>query len=80
MTDRVKYDQDSAVATVTINRPDAMNSFTTELSLELQLALEKAAKGSIPPVVTATSTGSVLVTGRKPAPVLGGGGNENHEF
>ena len=43
MTELVKFDQDGAVATVTINRPDAMNAFTTELSLELQLALENAA-------------------------------------
>lgn len=42
MSDLVKYEQHDAVALITINRPDAMNAFTTELSLALQLALEKA--------------------------------------
>ncbi len=42
MRDLVRYEQDGAVAVITINRPDAMNAFTTELSLALQLALEKA--------------------------------------
>lgn len=42
MSDIVKYAQHGAVAVITINRPDAMNAFTTELSLALQLALEKA--------------------------------------
>ena len=46
---RIRYggplmnDQQDMVAVITINRPDAMNAFTTELSLALQLALEKAA-------------------------------------
>lgn len=43
MSDILKYDQDGPVAVITINRPDAMNAFTTELCLEMQLALEKAA-------------------------------------
>ena len=42
MSDMIKYAQDGAVATITINRPDSMNAFTSEMSLELQLALEKA--------------------------------------
>ncbi len=43
MSDLVKYEQSGAVAVITLNRPDSMNAFTTELSLELQLALERAA-------------------------------------
>ena len=77
MTDIVKYDQDGAVATVTINRPDAMNSFTTELSLELQLALEKAADDASIRVVILTgegrcfSAGADLKSGFEGRPVSG---------
>jgi 2-(1,2-epoxy-1,2-dihydrophenyl)acetyl-CoA isomerase len=42
MSELVKYEQHDAVAIVTINRPDNMNAFTTELSLELQHELERA--------------------------------------
>ena len=42
MSEIVGYDQHDAVALVTINRPDSMNAFTTELSKELQLELERA--------------------------------------
>lgn len=42
MSDIIQYEQNDAVAVITINRPDAMNAFTTELALQLQLALEKA--------------------------------------
>ena len=63
MTDIVKYNQDDAVATVTINRPDAMNSFTTELSLELQLALERAADDKSVRVVVLTGEGRSFSAG-----------------
>lgn len=42
MSDIVKYQQAEAVAVITINRPDSMNAFTTELCLELLKALEKS--------------------------------------
>ena len=41
MSDIVKYEQHGAVAIVTINRPDSMNAFTTELSAELQAQMER---------------------------------------
>lgn len=63
MTDIVKYDQDGAVATITINRPDAMNSFTTELTLEVQLALEKAADDDAVRVVILTGEGRSFSAG-----------------
>lgn len=63
MTDIVKYEQDGAVATVTINRPDAMNSFTTELSLALQLALEKAADDETVRVIILTGEGRCFSAG-----------------
>ena len=43
MNDIVNYENNGAVAVITLNRPDAMNAFTTELSNKLQLALERAA-------------------------------------
>jgi 2-(1,2-epoxy-1,2-dihydrophenyl)acetyl-CoA isomerase len=42
MSDIVHYEQHDAVAVVKINRPDSMNAFTTELSYDLQIALERA--------------------------------------
>ena len=39
----VKYGQDGAVATITIFRPDAMNSFNTQLRADLLAAFERAA-------------------------------------
>ncbi len=42
MSDLVKFEQHDAVAVVTINRPDNMNAFTTELSQDMQLVLERA--------------------------------------
>ncbi len=40
MSDIVKYEQHGAVAIVTINRPDSMNAFTTELSEQLLAKME----------------------------------------
>lgn len=42
MSDIVKYEQHDAVAVITLHRPDSLNAFTTELTGDLQLALEKA--------------------------------------
>ena len=63
MADIVKFEQDGAVATLTINRPDAMNSFTTELSLELQLALEKVATDEAVRAVILTGEGRSFSAG-----------------
>jgi 2-(1,2-epoxy-1,2-dihydrophenyl)acetyl-CoA isomerase len=41
VSDIVKYEQHGAVAIVTINRPDSMNAFTTELSAELLATMER---------------------------------------
>lgn len=77
MSELVKYEQDGAVAVVTINRPESMNAFTTELSLELQLALEKAHNdGSIRAVVLTGegrcfSAGADLKSGFEGRPVSG---------
>ena len=41
MSDIVKYEQADGVAIITLNRPDAMNSFTSQLSFDLLAALER---------------------------------------
>lgn len=43
MSDIIKYETDGAVARITLNRPDAMNAFTSEFSADLLQALERAA-------------------------------------
>jgi len=42
----VIYKQDESVATITINRPDAMNSFNAQLRSELLNAIEKASQNN----------------------------------
>ncbi|MDH3338037.1 MAG: enoyl-CoA hydratase-related protein [Gammaproteobacteria bacterium] len=77
MSDLVKYEQEEAVALITINRPDAMNAFTTDLSLALQLALEKAHNDDSVRVVVLTgegrsfSAGADLKSGFEGRPVFG---------
>jgi 2-(1,2-epoxy-1,2-dihydrophenyl)acetyl-CoA isomerase len=77
MGDLVKYEQDGAVAVLTISRPDAMNAFTTELSLALQLALEKAHNDESIRAVVLTgegrsfSAGADLKSGFEGRPVYG---------
>jgi len=77
MSELVRYEQDGAVAVVTINRPDAMNAFTTELSLALQLALEQAHNDTAIRAVVLTgegrsfSAGADLKSGFEGRPVSG---------
>lgn len=63
MSDLVKYEQSGAVAVITLNRPDSMNAFTTELSLELQLALERVAGDENVRVVVLTGEGRCFSAG-----------------
>lgn len=63
MSDLVKYEQSGAVAVITLNRPDSMNAFTTELSLELQLALEQVAGDESARVVVLTGEGRCFSAG-----------------
>ena len=51
----VKYAQDDAVAIITIFRPDAMNSFNTELRRDLLAACQRAANDD--------SVRAVIITG-----------------
>jgi enoyl-CoA hydratase/carnithine racemase len=43
VSDTVLYDLRDGVATITLNRPDAMNSLTVEMKVALRAALERAA-------------------------------------
>ena len=77
MSDLVRYEQDGTVAVITISRPDALNAFTTELSLALQLALEKAHNDKAVRAVVLTgegrsfSAGADLKSGFEGRPVSG---------
>jgi 2-(1,2-epoxy-1,2-dihydrophenyl)acetyl-CoA isomerase len=59
----VDYAQDGAVAIITINRPDAMNSFNTELRRDLLKAFEHAANDSSVRVVVLTGEGRSFSAG-----------------
>jgi 2-(1,2-epoxy-1,2-dihydrophenyl)acetyl-CoA isomerase len=63
MSDIVSYEQQGAVAVITLQRPDAMNAFTTELSLQLQLALERAAEDNATRVIVLTGEGRCFSAG-----------------
>jgi len=63
MSDIVKYEQQAAVAVITLNRPDAMNSFDTELRADLAAALEKAHNDDSVRVVILTGEGRTFSAG-----------------
>jgi 2-(1,2-epoxy-1,2-dihydrophenyl)acetyl-CoA isomerase len=56
VTDSVRWDLDGAVATITLNRPQARNALTAELKTELLRALRQA--GSSPEVRAVLITGA----------------------
>ena len=59
----IKYAQDGAVAIITIHRPDAMNSFNTQLRAELLAAFETAAGDESVRVVVFTGEGRSFSAG-----------------
>jgi 2-(1,2-epoxy-1,2-dihydrophenyl)acetyl-CoA isomerase len=63
MSDIVKYQQHVAVAVITLYRPDAMNSFNTELRAALAFALEKAHEDDSVRVVILTGEGRTFSAG-----------------
>jgi 2-(1,2-epoxy-1,2-dihydrophenyl)acetyl-CoA isomerase len=63
MSDIVKYQQHDAVAVITLYRPDAMNSFNTELRAALAFALEKAHEDNSVRVVVLTGEGRTFSAG-----------------
>ena len=63
MSDIVKYEQHDAVAVITLHRPEAMNSFNTELRAALAFALEKAHEDDSVRVVILTGEGRTFSAG-----------------
>lgn len=63
MSDIVKYDKRDGVAVVTLNRPDAMNSFISQMSFDLLDALETAHHDDEVRVVVLTGEGRCFCAG-----------------
>ena len=77
MSKVVDFEQKGPVAVISLERPDSMNAFTSELSQQLQLALERAAQDDDTRVVLLTgkgrcfSAGADLKSGFEGRPVFG---------
>ena len=63
MSDIVRYERAGGVAVVTLNRPDAMNSFTSQLSVDLLAALEAARDDESVRAVVLTGEGRCFSAG-----------------
>lgn len=63
MAETVKYEQQDAVAIISMNRPDALNGFTTELRKELLHAFEKAHRDEAIRVIVFTGEGRAFSAG-----------------
>jgi 2-(1,2-epoxy-1,2-dihydrophenyl)acetyl-CoA isomerase len=64
VSDSVLYDVTDAVATVTLNRPDAMNSLNTETKDALRDAVQRAADDSAVRAVVLTGSGRAFCVGQ----------------
>lgn len=63
MSDIVKYEQQAATAVITLNRPERMNAFTTELRADLCAALERAGADDSVKVLILTGEGRCFSAG-----------------
>jgi 2-(1,2-epoxy-1,2-dihydrophenyl)acetyl-CoA isomerase len=63
MSEIVKYEQQGAVAVITLHRPDAMNSFNTELRADLAEAIRKAGDDDAVRAVVLTGEGRSFSAG-----------------
>ncbi len=63
MTETVIYDQQEAVAIISMNRPDSLNGFTTELCADLLLAFEKAQRDDSVRAIVFTGEGRAFSAG-----------------
>ncbi len=63
MSDTVLYEQRGAVAVVSLNRPDALNGFTSEMRADLHAAIEKAGNDDAIRVVVLTGIGRAFSAG-----------------
>ncbi|WP_030264091.1 enoyl-CoA hydratase/isomerase family protein [Streptomyces violens] len=64
MADTVLYDVTEGVATITLNRPDAMNALDTETKVALRDAVREAAADSAVRAVLLTATGRAFCVGQ----------------
>lgn len=64
MPESVQYDLADGVATITLARPDAMNSLTTEAKTELREAVERASGDSAVRAVILTGSGRAFCVGQ----------------
>ena len=64
MSDSVRWDLDGAVATITLNRPQARNALTAELKNELLAALRQAASSQQVRAVLITGAGQAFCAGQ----------------
>jgi 2-(1,2-epoxy-1,2-dihydrophenyl)acetyl-CoA isomerase len=60
----IRYDVDGAVATVTLDRPDALNALTVELKVALREALEQAGRNTAVRAVVLTGAGRAFCVGQ----------------
>jgi len=72
MSDIVKYEQQGAVAIITLHRPDSMNSFNTELRADLADAIGKAHADDTVRVVVLTGEGRCFSAGADLKAGIGG--------
>lgn len=63
MSDIVSYDQQGAVAVITLNRPESMNSFTTELRADVVEAFVRARDDDLVRVIVFTGEGRCFSAG-----------------
>ena len=64
MTQGIRYDVDAAVATITLDRPDALNALTAEMKVALRRALEDAAGDEAVRAVVLTGAGRGFCVGQ----------------
>src|SRR3954462_345768 len=71
----IKYQSDHAVATITLNRPDVLNSFNRRMAQELQRTLGDAAGDSSVRAVLLTGSGRGFCAGQDLGEATGGDPN-----
>jgi enoyl-CoA hydratase/carnithine racemase len=64
VSETVLYDVRDGVATITLNRPDAMNSLTAEMKVELRASVERAAVDATVRAVLLTGAGRAFCAGQ----------------